>query len=117
MSTASNAVITAVSLTVTGVSGSLNHTASTTLLVNVAAPASLSASAADKQVSLSWPTSAGSTSYILKRGLASGGPYRAIACQSSTSFVDTGLVDGTTYYYVVAGVYNNNPNAGGASEN
>src|SRR5439155_437805 len=43
MNTTTSALPYALSLTVTGVSGTLNHTASTTLLVNLAAPASLTA--------------------------------------------------------------------------
>jgi cellulose 1,4-beta-cellobiosidase len=38
-----------------------------------------------------------------------------VACPTSTSFVNTGLSNGTTYYYVVSGAFSGNPNAGGES--
>ena len=53
----------ALSLTVSGTSGSLSHTASSTLLVNLAPPAALIASPGDRQVALAWPASVGATGY------------------------------------------------------
>ena len=51
-------------------------------------------------VFLSW-TSAGGN-YSVKRGLASGGPYTTIGANiSESSFSDTGVTNGNTYYYVV----------------
>jgi fibronectin type 3 domain-containing protein len=77
-----------------------------------AAPAGLTASPGDAQVILSWTASAGATSYHVKRGPTSGGPYTQIAAPTVTTFTDTGLADGTTYYYVVSAV-----NAAGESAN
>ncbi len=57
----------ALSLTITGTSGALTHTASTTLLVNLAPPASVTAIAGNAQVALSWPASVGASGYHLKR--------------------------------------------------
>jgi len=80
-----------------------------------APPTGLSASAGNRQVSLSWTSSSGAASYKVKRSTSSGGPYATIASVTKgTSYVDTDstLTNGTTYYYVVSGV-----NACGESAN
>ncbi|HEX4825397.1 MAG TPA: galactose oxidase-like domain-containing protein [Candidatus Polarisedimenticolaceae bacterium] len=117
MSTTTAAVPYATSLTISGTSGTLSHTASTTLLVNLAPPDPVSAVPSDGQVTLSWPASTVASSYRVGRSLVAGGPYDAIACPSGTSYFDTGLTSGTTYYYAVAAVYTGGPDAGGASAN
>ncbi len=38
----------------------------------------------------------------MKRATTSGGPYTQIAAPTSTSYGDTSLTNGTTYYYVVS---------------
>jgi len=53
---------------------------------------------------LSWSASSGATSYNVKRSTTSGGPYTTIASPTTTSYTDTGLTNGTTYYYVVSAV-------------
>jgi hypothetical protein len=68
------------------------------------APTGLSATAGNQQVSLSWIASTGATSYNVKRGTASGGPYTTVSSPTTTSYTDTGLTNGTTYYYVVSAV-------------
>jgi fibronectin type 3 domain-containing protein len=75
-------------------------------------PASLVATGANAQVNLSWNASAGATSYHVKRGTSSGGPYTQISAPTTNSFTDTGLTNGTTYYYVVSAL-----NAAGESAN
>jgi fibronectin type 3 domain-containing protein len=117
MNTTTSTIPWALSLTVTGTSGAISHTASTTLLVNLVPPASLTATPGDKQVSLSWPASIGATSYHVKSATASGGPYDTLAClpATSTSYTDIGLTDGTPYFYVVSAAYAGNPNSGGES--
>ena len=115
MNTTTATVPYALSLTVTGTSGTIAHTASTTLLVTLAAPASLAASAGDAQASLSWSASVGASGYHLKRATTNGGPYVSIACPTSTSYVDTGLTNGTSYFYVVSAAYTGGPDSGGES--
>ncbi len=70
-----------------------------------AAPTGLGAAAGNAQVSLSWTGSAGATSYNVKRSTSAGGPYTTVATGvTTTSYTNTGLVNGTTYYYVVSAV-------------
>jgi hypothetical protein len=53
-------------------------------------------------VTVSWTASTGSpTSYEVKRG-PSGGPYTSISTPTASPYVDSGVTNGTTYYYVVA---------------
>ena len=62
----------------------------------------LSATPGDKQATLSWQAISGATSYNLKRSLVSGGPYAPVASGlNSTNYTDSGLTNGTTYFYVV----------------
>ncbi|RPH71651.1 MAG: DUF1929 domain-containing protein, partial [Myxococcaceae bacterium] len=117
MNTTASAVPYALSLTVTGTSGTLTHTGSTTLMVTLAPPTSLSAAPGSGQVSLSWVASVGASGYQVKRSTVSGGPYATVGCSAGTSFVDTGLTNGTTYHYVVSATYTGGPVAGGASAN
>jgi hypothetical protein len=76
------------------------------------APAGLTATPGNAQVALSWTASGGATSYNVKRGTVSGGPYATLASPATTSYTDATAVNGTTYYYVVSAV-----NASGESAN
>jgi cellulose 1,4-beta-cellobiosidase len=67
------------------------------------APAGLTATPGNQQVGLSWTASLGATSYNIKRGTSSGGPYTNIATRLVTVHIDAGLPNGT-YYYVVSAV-------------
>ena len=66
------------------------------------APTTLSALAGDTKVTLSWTASTGASSYVLKRSLTSGSGYTSIVTNGVLSFVDTNVVNLTTYYYVVS---------------
>ena len=76
------------------------------------APTGLIATAGNAQVNLSWSASSGATSYNVMRATANGGPYTTISSPTTTSYSDTGLTNGTTYYYVVTAA-----NVNGASGN
>jgi hypothetical protein len=117
MNTTTSTVPWALSLTVTGTSGTLSHTASSALLVDLAPPSNPAAIGGDRQVSLSWGASVEASTYHVKRATVAGGPYETVAClaATATSYTDSGLVDGTTYYYVVSAAYAGNPNSGGES--
>ena len=69
-----------------------------------AVPTGLSAAGGDSQVTLSWNAVSGATSYNVKRATVSGGPYTTVANVNSAGDTDTGLTNGTTYYYVVSAV-------------
>ena len=68
---------------------------------NLLAPTGLGATAGNRQISLSWSSSSGATSYTLKRGTASGSYGTTVVTQSGRTYIDTGLTNGTRYYYVV----------------
>ncbi|MGP8218822.1 MAG: polysaccharide lyase family protein [Limisphaerales bacterium] len=77
------------------------------------APASLSAVPGDTQVILTWSAVSGATGYFLYTGTTSNNVTTlVIPNYTGTSYTNTGLADGTTYYYVVAAT-----NSGGLSPN
>jgi subtilase family serine protease/subtilisin family serine protease len=66
-------------------------------------PQNLVAGAGDGRVLLSWDSSLGAISYDVKRSAASGGPYITIADDvKGPFFIDTAVVNGTAYFYVVS---------------
>jgi len=70
-----------------------------------AAPTGLTATAGNAQAALSWNAVSGAASYTVKRATTSGGPYTNVATNvTATSYSNTGLTNGTTYYYVVSAV-------------
>jgi fibronectin type 3 domain-containing protein len=93
-----------------GESGRSNQVSATPQVPPPAAPTNLVASAGNAQVALSWAASSGATSYTIYRGTASGGESLLQAGITTTSFTNSGLSNGTTYYYQVTAV-----NAGGES--
>ena len=69
------------------------------------APTGLVATPGNSQVALSWNAATGAATYNVKRSTTSGGPYSPIQTGvTTTSFTDTTVSNGTTYYYVVSGV-------------
>lgn len=79
------------------------------------APTGLAATVGNGTVHLTWNATGGATSYTVGRGTISGGPYTTVGTVNSpspTSFKDTGLKNGTTYFYVVSGT-----NSAGSSPN
>jgi fibronectin type 3 domain-containing protein len=66
------------------------------------APASPAAYPGNNTVQLNWNASAGATSYAVYRGTTAGGEAATAAGTSTTnSFTDTGVSNGTTYFYKV----------------
>ncbi len=76
------------------------------------APVGLTATAGNTQASLTWTASSGATSYHIKRSTTTGGPYTVVSNPTATNYTDTGLTDGTKYYYAVSAV-----NSAGESAN
>jgi hypothetical protein len=67
-----------------------------------APPTGVAASATSQTaINVTWSASAGATSYKIFRATTSGGPYTQVGTSTATSFSDSGLACGTTYYYVV----------------
>jgi hypothetical protein len=70
-----------------------------------AAPTGLNATAGNAQITLNWTGSASATSYTVKRSTTNGAGYTNVATGvTATAYTDTGLTNGTTYYYVVSAV-------------
>jgi len=78
-----------------------------------AAPTGLTAAAGNAQVGLSWNASSGATSYNVYRGTTVGGEGATPIATgiTSTSYTNTGLTNGTTYYYKIAAVNANGTSA------
>jgi hypothetical protein len=68
-----------------------------------AAPTNLTAVAGPDRATLTWTAVPNATSYSVFRSTVSGGPYSLITPTgvTTTTFVDTGVTAGTTFYYVV----------------
>jgi phospholipase C len=82
----------------------LTFTSSATLAAMASpplAPAGMSASPANAQVTVNWSASSGATSYSVYRSLLSGGPYTFIGSTALESWNDAGLSNNTEYFYVV----------------
>ena len=76
-------------------------------------PTNLTATAGSAQVALAWSANSGTTSYNILRSTTNGSGYVLVASGvTSTSYTNTRLTNGTTYYYVVQAV-----DAGGPSAN
>jgi fibronectin type 3 domain-containing protein len=75
-------------------------------------PSGLTANPGDGQVILAWSASPAATSYNLEQATNLNGPYVIITNIVATMYTNTGLTDGTTYYYVLSAV-----DAGGVSSN
>ena len=96
-----------------GESANSSQASATPLPPAPAAPTGLVATGGNAQVGLSWSASAGAASYAVKRATSSGGPYANVATGiAGTSYNDTTVSNGTTYFYVVSA-----SNPGGESGN
>lgn len=108
--TASNTVASGTSnVSVIVTAGLISHTTTIALTVNAvaqppAAPTGLAAIAGSGSVALSWSASATATNYIVKRSTTSGSGYVNAATNATLAFTNTGLANGTLYYFVVSGL-------------
>ena len=89
------------------------HQIAVSVVAVPAPPAGLSALAGNTHATLTWNPSTTATGYNLKRSITSDSGYTVIAGNyGGTSYTNTGLANGTTYYYVVSAT-----NAAGESAN
>ena len=71
------------------------------------APTQLTATAGDGQVTLNWTATPGTgITYNVRRSTVNGGPYTTLVASNlnATTYVDTTVTNGVTYYYVVSAV-------------
>jgi 5-hydroxyisourate hydrolase-like protein (transthyretin family) len=98
-------------VTVTGASGSLTHSATVTVNVQTVplAPQNLKATPGNAQIMLSWsaPSSNGGsaiTNYNIYKGTASGGETLLTTLGNVLAYTDIAVTNGQTYYYKVTAV-------------
>ena len=74
------------------------------IAANLNPPTGIVADPGNGPVTFRWSVDNGATNYFLKRGTTTGGPYATVATNwNSRIFTNTGLVNGTLYYYAVSG--------------
>ncbi|MBC8010709.1 MAG: hypothetical protein H7067_11515 [Burkholderiales bacterium] len=80
-------------------------------------PSGLTATGGIGQVSLAWSAPDGAVSYNVKRGTTAGGPYTTLATGvTATTYLDTAVTNGTSYYYVVSAVNSSAVESGNSTE-
>ena len=91
-----------------GTSGVSNSTCLQTVEVYTVTsppPTNLTATTGNGQVNLTWTAATNATGYNVKRAGTSGGSYTTIANNiSTTTYTDTDVSNGNTYYYVVSAI-------------
>jgi polygalacturonase len=89
----------------TSTAGQVNLDVSGTVSAVPASPLNVIATAGNQLVSLSWSPSATATSYNIGRSTTNGGTYSTVLTGIlTTNYSDIQVTNGTTYYYVVAGL-------------
>ncbi len=92
--------------------GSTNASAEVSV-TPLAAPGNFGAVTAnpgDQSVTLSWGSSSGAIKYLVNRAIIQDGPFETIKEVLEGPFTDSGLINGTKYYYVISAVNANGLN-------
>lgn len=85
-----------------GESANSNQSSASPLLVVPAVPSGLHTASGNGEAKLFWTVSPTSTNYYIKRSLSNGGTYTTVGNVTGTEFTDSGLTNGTTYYYRIS---------------
>ena len=92
--------------------GAVSTSSTISATTALGAPVGLKATPGNTQITLTWTAEQGASSYAIERSGVTGGPYTVIGTSAGPSYTDNGLLNGTPYYYVVAG---NNASGTGAT--
>ena len=67
-------------------------------------PAGLTLTGGNGRITLTWTAADATTGYIIQRAALSSGPFVQVGSTDTTTFLDTALTNGSTYYYTISGV-------------
>ena len=88
-----------------GESADSNQASASAVLQIPAAPTALHTASGNAEAKIYWTASPTAASYNVKRSPTSGGAYTTVGANiAATEFTDTGLTNGTTYFYKVSAV-------------
>jgi poly(beta-D-mannuronate) lyase len=88
-----------------GESANSNQASASAVLQIPAAPTALHTASGNGEAKIYWTASLTATAYNVKRSLTSGGTYLTVGANvPATEFTDSGLTNGTTYFYKVSAV-------------
>ena len=111
------ATLDGASLSFNPATGELTVTGSSAGSAVTPGASTLSATVGNATANLSWTSASGADTYTVKRAAVAGGPYTNVVSNLvGTSYSDTGLTNGTTYYYVVQ-AKNSSSGLSGANSN
>ena len=86
-----------------GTSADSSEVSATPTAPALTAPTNLVATSGDSQIALTWSAVSAATGYNVKRSTTSGAETK-ISSPTTNAFTDTGLTNGTKYFYVVSAV-------------
>ncbi|MDR3606920.1 MAG: fibronectin type III domain-containing protein [Oligoflexia bacterium] len=82
--------------------GSYETSASNIVSFRDGVPTALTATAGASQITLNWTAVSGASNYSVMRSTTSGGPYTVLSSTASSPYIDSTVVSGTGYFYVVS---------------
>ncbi|MBS1850148.1 MAG: choice-of-anchor D domain-containing protein [Acidobacteria bacterium] len=99
-------------------SGSISFTSNASNTASQTFSGTGAAAQASHSVSLSWASANTATGYNVYRGTVSGGPYTKLTSspRTSTSYTDSGVSSGATYFYVATSVNSSSVESGYSNE-
>ena len=81
------------------------------VVMTLPAPTGLTAQALNERVNLTWSAVSEATGYLLSRASTSNGAPDATFPTAALTYLNTGLINGTEYWYAVAATNNSGPGA------